>query len=390
VSGAQLDLLVEDAESCEDRSLDALENGERMLAAELLREAARLRLRVAENSRFDRESEQQLEMARGLRRRADSADPRTGAEKGSTGSDRGDGEDNKDGVSSSDLSGPVMGELEETRDLADSRYFTGPPDQDLDDVGGMEELKRKLVRDVRKPLEEPEFYEQQESGIENGVLFYGPPGTGKSWLAKCFAGELGWSFADVHASELGSKYVNEGAENVQNLFDEARDVTPAVIFLDELDAVASDRTGGPKKTSSERKMVNELLQQMEGVQGSEVLVVGATNTLGDVDKAIQRSERFTQKFFVGPPDKGSRMKILGVQLGEGSREVDWNSLEWPRLLEWTQGFSAADLTSVVRKAARFSAEESTEKGELVPVKYRHVKTGLKEVEPSFDPEEIDD
>lgn len=262
-------------------------------------------------------------------------------------------------------------------------FFSEPPDDDLSDVGGMEELKQRLREDVQEPLENPEFYERQSAGIENGVLLYGLPGTGKSFLANCFAGELGYRYAEVHISEVVSKWVGEASKNVSQLFEEARACAPCIVFLDELDALATDRSDGTQKTNSERQLVNELLQQMQRIQGSEVLVIAATNKPEDLDNAITRSQRFNQQFRVGAPDPEARKSILGVQLDEDDREVDWNSIDWPKLVEWSQGFSAADLTAAVEKAVRMSAAESTERGELVPVKYVHILEAIQRTEASL-------
>ena len=278
---------------------------------------------------------------------------------------------------------PPSDEFEAGADMESLEFFTEPPDSDFSDVGGMAELKQRLREDVQEPLEQPEFYERQSAGIENGVLLYGPPGTGKSFLANCFAGELGYRYAEVHASDIVSKWVGEASKNVRQLFDEARACAPCVLFVDELDALATDRSSGTQKTNSERQLVNELLQQMQRIQGTEVLVMAATNKPTDLDEAITRSQRFNQQFEVGPPDPEARKSILGVQLDEDDREVDWNSIDWPKLVEWSEGFSAADLTAAVEKAVRMSASESTERGELVPVKYIHILEAIQRTEASL-------
>ena len=278
---------------------------------------------------------------------------------------------------------PPSDEFEAGADVESLEFFAEPPDSDFSDVGGMAELKQRLREDVQEPLEQPEFYERQSAGIENGVLLYGPPGTGKSFLANCFAGELGHRYAEVHASDIVSKWVGEASKNVRQLFDEARACAPCVLFVDELDALATDRSSGTQKTNSERQLVNELLQQMQRIQGTEVLVMAATNKPTDLDEAITRSQRFNQLFEVGPPDADAREEILKVQLDDGHREVEWGSINWSKLVDWSQGFSAADLALVVERAARMSADESTDRGELVPVEYRHLLKNVKETEASL-------
>lgn len=369
VSDARLELLAEDAEESEEKALRLLSEGNRGLAASYLREAVDRHLEVASKSDFKESEARHLERAKVLRRRVDQLENTGSDADGDGGCEADSGIDTQDGTSGG---------------YSEFEFFGEPPDQDLADVGGLEELKQRLRRDVQLPLEKPEFFEKQGSGIENGVLFYGPPGTGKSWLARCFAGELGWSYAEVHASDVVSKYVGESAKNINRLFEEAEQAAPSVLFIDEIDALASERGGGMGETRSQRQAVNELLQWMQEVQGSDVLVIAATNKPGALDQAITRSQRFNQEFRIGPPDAKARKQILGVQLDEEGRSVDWQSIDWPQLVEWTQGFSAADLTDVVGKAARLSATESTEKGSLVPVQYRHLLKAVKEVEPSFD------
>lgn len=262
-------------------------------------------------------------------------------------------------------------------------FFESPPSLDLSDVGGMDDLKQRLRSGVWKPLENPEFYRKQGAGIENGVLLYGPPGTGKTYLAKCFAGELGYPFAEIHANDIESKWVGEAPQNVEELFQEARSCEPCVLFIDEIDALATDRSTGPQATKSQRQVVNKLLDAMQSVQDTEVLVIAATNRLGDLDGAITRSRRFNEKLRIDPPDAESREQVLRVQLDDGQREVDWDSINWSRLVDWSQGFSAADLALVVEQAARMSADESTDRGELVPVQYHHLLEKVKETEASL-------
>jgi transitional endoplasmic reticulum ATPase len=264
-----------------------------------------------------------------------------------------------------------------------SNYFDALPDVDLSDVGGMDELKRRLRQDIQKPLEHPEYYRKQGVGIENSVLLYGPPGVGKSYIAKCFAGELGYNYAEIHASDVASKWVGEAPKNIKRLFNEAQRCQPCVIFLDEIDALATGRDSGPRKTNTERQVVTELLRQIQSVQDSEILVISGTNKPEELDGALLRSGRFNEKFHIPPPVPEARKDILRVQLEDGDRSVDWDSIDWSKLVEWSWGFSAADLEHVVRKAARMSADESTDRGELVPIQYRHLLEAITRTEASL-------
>ncbi|MFC4359271.1 ATP-binding protein [Halobium salinum] len=266
---------------------------------------------------------------------------------------------------------------------SDSKFFDDVPDVDLSDVGGMEELKQELIEDVKMPLEKPDFYRKQAIGMENGILFFGPPGTGKSYLAECFAGELGFDYAEISASDITSKYVGEAPKTVRKLFDEARSREPCVVFIDEIDSLASDRSTGNRKTQTERQIVNELLTQLQDIQGSQILVIAATNRIEDLDSAITRTGRFNKKFHLGPPNRDARKQILKVQLEEDEREVDWEGIDWEKLVDWSQGYSASDLEGVVKDATRQSALESTKKGSMVPVQYRHLLGAMKDTEASL-------
>lgn len=379
-SDAAVQVLKKKVDRYESIAQEALKNGEKAKGAAALRSAGSRYLRLADNVESENMQEQYRSRGRECKQHADQILKKDFNKPENFGR-KTRGEEGEDGGSGS-------AGMEEYRDAdnsygTDSKYFDGPPSTDLSDVGGMEKVKEQLREKVQLPLEHPEFYERQGAGIVNGVLFYGPPGTGKSWLAQCFAGELGWNFAEIHSSSVVSKYVGEAAKNINELFQEAKRLQPCVLFLDELDALASDRTQGPQKTNSERQMVNELLQQMQDVQDSEVLVIAATNKREGLDSAVTRSQRFNEKFHVGAPDRKARKQILEVQLESDGREVGWDSMDWPKLLDWSQGFSAADLKDVVDSAARKSASESTDRGELVPVGYRHVLEAMKEKEPSL-------
>lgn len=263
----------------------------------------------------------------------------------------------------------------------DWEYFESAPELTLEDVGGMDDLKQDLERAVITPLEYREKAEAVGVGINNGVLLEGPPGVGKTHITRALTGELGYPFAEVRASELGSHYVNKGAENVATLFEEAEDAEPCVLFLDEIDSLASNRSDGPRKTNSERKMVTELLQAMEQIQGSDVLVVAATNLVEDVDAAIRRSGRFDRTFQVSAPDATARKEIFEVHLGE--KAVNEASLETQTLVRATDGFSGADIESVTDEAARTALYEAIDRGSDPAIAQRHLIAAIRSKTPSI-------
>lgn len=374
ISDAKIELQVEKAEDLIESAVEFVPS-QPGLAAEQMRQAALIYFEVASDVEETEVKKRYMKKGLQVKRRADSL-PTTGDVEDTPltveTSDSGTGDDNDEGQRSDP----------DRKETSDSEFFDEPPEKDLGDVGGLQELKSELRENVEKPLEHPEFYRQQGAGIQNGILFYGPPGTGKSHLAECFAGELGYEYASVSAAQIASKWVGEAPKNIQKLFSEAKHHEPCVIFLDEIDALAAERGGNQSETRSERQTVNELLQQMQGIQESDILVIAATNKDKDLDEAITRSQRFNQKFHVGLPDPKARLQILRVQLDEDGRKVDWESIDWKRLVKWSQGFSAADLADVIDDAVRKSADESTNRGKLVPVNQDHLMQAVKSKEPS--------
>jgi transitional endoplasmic reticulum ATPase len=265
-------------------------------------------------------------------------------------------------------------------DNQEYEYFEDPPSMDLSDIGGMEDLIDNLRREVLVPFENSELAAEIGVGINNGILMEGEPGVGKTHLSRCLAGELGYRFAEVDSTMLGSQYVNEGGENVAALFDEAEAAEPCVLFLDEIDSLAGKRDGGPKKTNSERGMVTKLLRCMERIQGSEVLVIGSTNLVDDVDGAIRRSGRFNSTYTVAPPDAEARREIFAVHLAD-VKTTD-TRLDREQLANQTDGFTGADIEAVVEKAARAALHDAVQEDSSPGVAQSHLETAIANTTPS--------
>ena len=217
------------------------------------------------------------------------------------------------------------------------------------DVAGCDEEKEELAEIVAF-LKDPKSYTSMGARIPKGVLLVGPPGTGKTLLAKAVAGEAGVQFLSISGSDFVELYVGVGAGRVRDLFEQAKKVAPAIIFIDEIDAVGRQRGSGLGGGHDEREQtLNQLLVEMDGFGNNEgVIVMAATNRADILDNALLRPGRFDRQVYVGLPDIKGREAILkiharGKQLAE---DVDLNSIA-----KGTPGFSGADLENLMNEAA---------------------------------------
>ena len=217
------------------------------------------------------------------------------------------------------------------------------------DVAGCEEEKEEL-REIVDFLRDPKAYTAMGARIPKGVLLVGPPGTGKTLLAKAVAGEANVQFLSISGSDFVELYVGVGAGRVRDLFDQAKKVAPAIIFIDEIDAVGRQRGSGLGGGNDEREQtLNQLLVELDGFSNNEgVIVMAATNRADILDQALLRPGRFDRQVYVGLPDIRGREAILkiharGKQLAE---DVDLNSIA-----KGTPGFAGADLENLMNEAA---------------------------------------
>ncbi len=217
------------------------------------------------------------------------------------------------------------------------------------DVAGCDEEKEEL-QEIVEFLKNPSAYTAMGARIPKGVLLVGPPGTGKTLMAKAVAGEAGVQFLSISGSDFVELYVGVGASRVRDLFDQAKKVAPAIIFIDEIDAVGRQRGSGLGGGHDEREQtLNQLLVEMDGFTNNEgVIVMAATNRADILDNALLRPGRFDRQVFIGLPDVKGREEILRVHakdkpLGD---DVDLNSIA-----RGTAGFSGADLENLLNEAA---------------------------------------
>ena len=219
----------------------------------------------------------------------------------------------------------------------------------FDDVAGCDEEKEELAEIVHF-LKNPKKYTEMGARIPKGVLLVGPPGTGKTLLAKAVAGEAGVQFLSISGSDFVELYVGVGAGRVRDLFEQAKKVAPALIFIDEIDAVGRQRGSGLGGGHDEREQtLNQLLVEMDGFGNNDgVIVMAATNRADILDNALLRPGRFDRQVYVGLPDIRGREAILkihsrGKPLGD---DVNLNSIA-----KGTPGFAGADLENLMNEAA---------------------------------------
>ena len=235
--------------------------------------------------------------------------------------------------------------------------FTTVPDVTWESVGALAHVRAELESAIVLPILYPERFEQLGLAGGVGILLYGPPGNGKTLVAKAIANECGANFLSVKGPELYNKYVGESERGVRMVFERARAASPCVIFFDELDALAPRRSGGSSSQVTER-VVNQLLTEMDGLGSRDaVYIVGATNRPDIIDPAMLRPGRFDHLLSVSIPDEAGRVDILRAATRKTPVAPDCDLAAVaadPRC----DGFSGADLASLVREASMVALRES--------------------------------
>ena len=232
------------------------------------------------------------------------------------------------------------------------------PDVTFDDVAGEDEAVEEL-EEIREFLSEPDKFRAVGAKIPKGVLLYGPPGTGKTLLAKAVAGEAGVPFFSMAASEFVEMFVGVGASRVRDLFDQAKENAPAIIFVDEIDAVGRHRGSGTGGGHDEREQtLNQLLVEMDGFDANtNVILIAATNRPDVLDPALLRPGRFDRQVSVEAPDMAGRAAILKVH-AKGKPLTD--DVDLDLVAKRTPGFTGADLANVLNEAALLTARSNAQ------------------------------
>ncbi|OYV08114.1 MAG: transitional endoplasmic reticulum ATPase, partial [Methanosaeta sp. ASP1-1] len=244
------------------------------------------------------------------------------------------------------------------------------------DLGGLGSLKQELIEAIEWPLKRPEKFRQMGIRPPKGILLYGPPGTGKTMIAQAVANETAANFISVRGHQMLSKWMGESEKAIREIFRKARQVSPAIIFFDELDSIAPMR-GTDEGSHVMERVVNQLLSELDGLEAlKDVVVIAATNRPDILDPALLRSGRFDRMLLVGPPDKLGRHEILKIQAAGMPKAEDVNLEE---LAELTEGYVGSDLTTLCREAAMLALREEGEKVEM-----NHFREALRKVRPSVE------
>jgi transitional endoplasmic reticulum ATPase len=233
-------------------------------------------------------------------------------------------------------------------------FLVEVPNVTWDTVGGLAEVKQQLKEAVEWPLEDPASFERMGIKPPRGILLYGPPGTGKTLLAKAVANESGANFLSVKGPEVLSKWVGESEKAVREIFKKAKQSSPSIVFLDEIDSIAP-RRGAYEGSHVTESIVNQLLTSIDGMEGMEgVVVIAATNRPDIIDPGLLRAGRFDRLIKVTAPDEPARLSILKVHTEKMplGKDVDLNDLA--RL---TKGYVGADIESLCREAAIVALRE---------------------------------
>jgi transitional endoplasmic reticulum ATPase len=243
------------------------------------------------------------------------------------------------------------------------------------DLGGLGTLKQEIIEAIEWPLNCPEKFMQMGIRSPKGILLYGPPGTGKTMIAQAVANETNANFISVRGPQMLSKWVGESEKAIREIFRKAKQVSPSIIFFDELDAIAPMRGLEDSNRVTER-LVNQLLAELDGLEAlKNVVVIGATNRPDILDPALLRSGRFDRLLMVGPPDKLGRQEILTIQTAKIPNSNDVNLEE---LAELTEGYVGSDLDALCREAVMLAMRDNLSKVDM-----NHYREASKKIRPSM-------
>ena len=221
------------------------------------------------------------------------------------------------------------------------------PKVSYDDIGGLGDAVRQVREMIELPLKHPELFKRLGVEAPKGVLLHGPPGTGKTMLAKAVAGETSSNFISIGGPEIVSKFYGESEGKLREIFKDAEENAPSIIFIDEIDSIAPKR--GDTQGEEERRIVAQLLSLMDGLNArGRVVVIGATNRPNSIDEALRRPGRFDREIEIGVPDRHGRLEILQIHTRGMPLDKD---VDLQTLADKTHGYVGADIAALCREAA---------------------------------------
>ena len=259
-------------------------------------------------------------------------------------------------------------------------FFVEIPKVSWDDIGGLEDVKRLLVENISYAITKREVFEKIGVKTARGILLYGPPGTGKTLLAKAVATQCGANFISIKGPEIRSKWFGESEERIRFIFSKAREVTPCVIFFDEIDAAVPAR--GKDASGLTDTIVNQILSEMDGIENADgVFVIGATNMLELIDPAVLRPGRFDYQIEIPLPDPKARKLIFEINL-KGKPLAQ--NVDIDELVKLTNGFSGAEIAEACREGIWEALRDGKFEAEKVKITKNHINNAIANIKKNKD------
>ncbi len=245
-------------------------------------------------------------------------------------------------------------------------------------VGGMEKIKEEIRMKIIHPLKNKELFKAYGKKMGGGVLLYGPPGCGKTLVSRATAGEINAHFLCVGLHNILDMYIGNSEKNLHDIFELARNNAPSVLFFDEIDALAANRTD--LKQSASRTVINQLLAEMDGSLNANegVLILGATNAPWHIDPAFRRPGRFDRIVFVPTPDEAARLEIFKI----AAKDKPCDKLDFRLLAKKTPGYSGADIEALFDTAVEDSLSKAMKENRIIPITTKDLLKAIKGVSPS--------
>jgi len=277
-----------------------------------------------------------------------------------------------------------LGALREIQPSAVREVFIEVPNVKWTDVGGLEEVKQELVEVVEWPLKKQDSFRRIGITPPRGVLIWGPPGCGKTLLARAVATESEANFISVKGPELLSKWVGESEKAIREVFRKARTAAPAIIFFDEIDAIAPTRGRSGGDSHVTERVISQLLTEMDGLESmKDIIVLAATNRPDLIDRALLRTGRFDRFVYVRAPDTKSRKEIFDIYTERMPLDSD---VSVGALVDQTEGYVGGDIEAVCREAGMRALREDLD---AKLVSWRHFESALAAIHASVTPEDIE-